>query len=304
MVLVLLVGILSIATTTFLTPMNLINVVRQAVEISIMAIGMTFVIVSAEIDLSIGSIYGVAAMIAATIIRAGVDPTFAFLAAISVGLAIGFLNGFLVTKARMPAFIVTLGFMLFFRSVSFAISDGRSLGAFSEESVRSWVFRMGGNIGPIPIQVIVMAVLFIIAMIVLKKTKFGFETYATGGNKKAALMAGINVNRVKTICFMLSGAMAAIAGMISVAFLRSVPTTAGQGREMDVIAAVILGGAAISGGKGTILGTLLGAIIMSVIRNGMVLLSVPAFWQTGTIGAVIILAVLMHTIISNRSAAR
>ena len=298
MVLIGLIIVLSVVTTTFLSPRNIINVVRQAVEISIMAIGMTFVIVSAEIDLSVGSTYGATAMLAATILKAGTSPTLAFAASIGAGLGIGLLNGCLATKGRMPAFIVTLGGMLFFRSVAFAISGGKSLSAFPAESLGSWVFAMGGNIGPIPIQVIIMAVMYAIAIVIMKKTKFGFEVYATGGNKRAAMLAGINVDRIKTTGFMISGAMSALAGMISIAFLKSVPTTAGQGREMDVIAAVILGGAALSGGRGSALGTLIGALIMSVIRNGMVLLRVPAFWQTGCIGVVIILAVLLDTIIT------
>lgn len=295
MVLAAIVVVLSIASPSFLNPINLINVVRQTVEIGVMAIGMTFVIVSAEIDLSVGSIFGASAMLAALIIKSGVDPALAFLASIGMGCGIGFANGFLSTKARMPAFIVTLGTMQLFRSVAYGISNGQSISAFPEQSLNSWVFQMGGNIGPVPVQVIIMGVMFVIAHVVMTKTKFGFDTYATGGNKRGAMLGGINTDRVKIVCFMLCGALCAFAGMISIAYLKSVPTTAGTGREMDVIAAVILGGAALTGGRGTILGTLIGAIIMSVIKNGMVLLSVPAFWQTGFIGVVIILAVLLDT---------
>lgn len=295
MVLAAIVVVLSIASPSFLNPINLINVVRQTVEIGVMAIGMTFVIVSAEIDLSVGSIFGASAMLAALIIKSGADPTLAFLASIGMGCGIGFANGFLSTKARMPAFIVTLGTMQLFRSVAYGISGGQSISAFPEQSLNSWVFQMGGNIGPIPVQVIIMGVMFVIAHVVMTKTKFGFDTYATGGNKRGAMLGGINTDRVKIVSFMLCGALCAFAGIISIAYLKSVPTTAGTGREMDVIAAVILGGAALTGGRGTILGTLIGAIIMSVIKNGMVLLSVPAFWQTGFIGVVIILAVLLDT---------
>ncbi len=298
MVLIGIIIVLSFASPSFLNPLNIINVVRQTVEIAIMAIGMTFVIVVGEIDLSVGSIFGATAMLAAVILKTGVDPTLAFLASIGLGVGIGFANGFLSTKARMPAFIVTLGTMQLFRSVAYGISEGKSISAFPEETQGSWVFQMGGSVGEVPTQIIVMAVMMIIAIVVLKKTKFGFDTYATGGNKRAAMLGGINTDRVKIICFMLSGFTCAFAGMISIAYLKSVPTTAGEGREMDVIAAVILGGAALSGGRGSILGTLIGAVIMSVIKNGMVLLSVPAFWQSGFIGIVIILAVLLDTWIS------
>ncbi len=304
MVLVAIVVVLSFASDAFLNPTNLINVIRQTVEISIMAIGMTFVIVAAEIDLSVGSIYGATAMFAAMMFRSGLNPTLVFLMTIGMGLGVGFVNGFLSTKARMPAFIVTLGTMQLFRSVAYGISGGQSLSSFPDAAMDSWVFQMGGSIGPIPVQVIVMAGMFIVAHIVMTKTKFGFDIYATGGNKRAAMLGGIGVDRVKIVAFMINGALCAFAGIVGIAYLNSVPTTAGAGREMDVIAAVILGGAALTGGRGTILGTLIGAVIMSVIKNGMVLLSVPAFWQSGFIGIVIILAVLLDTWIMQSNKAK
>lgn len=304
MVLVGIVAVLAIVTPSFIRPQNIINIIRQMTEIGIMAIGMTMVIVCAEIDLSIGSIYGATAMMAALLIKDGISPSLAFIVAIGAGAAIGFINGFLSTKARMPAFIVTLGTMQIFRSVAYAVSGGKSVGAFSKEAQSSWVFGIGGNVGPIPVQIIIMVALYIITYIIMKKTKFGFDVYATGGNKRAAKLAGINTDRTKIISFVIMGVLAAFAGMISIAYLKSVPTTAGSGREMDAIAAVILGGTSMSGGRGTILGTFLGAAIMAVVKNGMVLLSVPAFWQSGFIGIIIIAAVLMDTWISSRNSAR
>lgn len=304
MVLVGIMVVLSIATPSFLKTQNIINIIRQMTEIGIMAIGMTMVIVCAEIDLSIGSIYGATAMVAALLIKDGISPSLAFIVAICAGAAIGFINGFLSTKAKMPAFIVTLGTMQIFRSVAYAISGGRSIGAFSKDAQTSWVFGIGGNAGPIPVQIIVMIVLFVITYIIMKKTKLGFDIYATGGNKRAAKLAGINTDRMKIVSFVIMGVLAAFAGMISIAYLKSVPTTAGAGREMDVIAAVILGGTSMSGGRGTIFGTFLGAAIMAVVKNGMVLLSVPAFWQSGFIGIIIIAAVLMDTWITSKNSVR
>ncbi len=304
MVLLGIIVVLSIAAPSFLRAQNLINIVRQMTEIGIMAIGMTMIIVCAEIDLSIGSIYGATAMMAALLIKDGVSPTLAFIIAIAAGAAIGFINGFLSTKAKMPAFIVTLGTMQIFRSVAYAISGGRSIGAFSKEAQSSWFFGIGSSIGPIPVQVIIMIALYVIAFVIMKKTKVGFDIYATGGNKRAAKLAGINTDRMKIVSFVAMGALAAFAGIISIAYLKSVPTTAGAGREMDVIAAVILGGTSMSGGRGSILGTFLGAAIMAVVRNGMVLLSVPAFWQSGFIGIIIIAAVLMDTWITQRKSVR
>jgi len=298
------VMILSIASPNFLRAQNIINIIRQMTEIGIMAIGMTLVIVSAEIDLSIGSIYGATAMVAALLIKNGLSPTIAFAVALLMGAAIGFINGFLSTKAKMPAFIVTLGTMQIFRSIAYAVSGGKSVGAFSDASQKSWFFDMGKNIGPIPVQVIVMFILYIVTFIMMKKTKIGFDIYATGGNKRAAMLAGIRTDMTKIISFVIMGLLSAFAGMIGIAYLKSVPTTAGAGREMDVIAAVILGGTSMTGGRGTILGTFLGAAIMAVVKNGMVLLSVPAFWQSGFIGIIIIAAVLMDTWITSRNSNR
>jgi ribose/xylose/arabinose/galactoside ABC-type transport system permease subunit len=294
-VLAIIVIALSIVSPIFLKPVNLVNVVRQTVEIGVMAIGMTLLIISGEMDLSVGSIFGATAMLGALMFKNNMNPTLVFILMLAGGAAIGFINGFLVTKAKMPAFIATLGTMQIFRSVAYAISGGMSISVFPEKATNSWVFKMGASVGKVPVQVIIMLILFVVAHIVMSKTKFGFDIYATGGNKRAAKLAGISTDRIKMECFMLTGALCALAGMISIAYLQSVPTTAGSGREMDVIAAVILGGAALSGGRGTILGTFIGAIIMSVVKNGMVLLSVPVFWQSGFIGVIIILAVLLDT---------
>ena len=306
-VLMVLVGIcviLSIASPTFMRAQNIINIIRQMTEIGIMSIGMTLVIVCADIDLSIGSTYGASAMIAALLIKSGTAPGVAFIVSLLIGALIGFINGFLSTKAKMPAFIVTLGTMQIGRSIAYAVSNGKSISAFSDSAVSSWVFKMGNNIGPIPIQIFIMISLYIVAYIMMKKTRFGFEIYATGGNKRAAKLAGINTDRTKIISFIIMGVLAAVAGMISIAYLKSVPTTAGSGREMDVIAAVILGGTSMTGGRGSILGTFLGAAIMAIVKNGMVLLSVPAFWQSGFIGIIIIAAVLMDTFITAKNVSK
>lgn len=294
-VLIVMAAALSIVSPVFLKPVNLVNVIRQTVEIGIMAAGMTFLIIAGEMDLSVGSIFGATAMLSALMFRSDADPTLVFVVSLLAGGAIGFLNGFLVTKAKMPAFIATLGTMQIFRSVAYGISGGESISVFPERVLNSWVFKIGSSVGNVPVQIFVMAALFLVAGVTLAKTRLGFNIYATGGNGRAAKLTGINTDRTKIICFVSTGILCSLAGLISIAYLQSVPTTAGSGREMDVIAAVILGGAALSGGRGTILGTLTGAIIMSVVKNGMVLLSVPVFWQSGFIGVIIILAVLLDT---------
>ena len=182
----------------------------------------------------------------------GMNPTLTFLAAILAGGAIGLINGLLVTKAKIPADSSPRWAPCRFSAASpTEYRTGRVSVYFREEAVNSWVFKMGSSIGKVPVQIFIMLALFIIAGIALAKTQFGFHIYATGGSQKAARLVGINTDRTKIVCFVLTGALCALAGLISIAYLQSVPTTAGDGREMDVIAAVILGGAALSGGRGT-----------------------------------------------------
>ncbi|QGP91269.1 Ribose import permease protein RbsC [Neomoorella glycerini] len=294
LVLVVICLILSVLTSNFREPTNLINVVRQFSEISIMAIGMTFVIISAEIDLSVGSIYGLAAIIAGYLLHNGYAATLAFLLAMLTGVGLGFINGIISTKGKIPSFIVTLSMLQLARGGAYAISHGWPISEFPD--THNWVFFLGQSLGGvIPVQIIIMLLLNLLAFIVLSRTTFGFKVYAVGGNKNAARLAGINVDGIKIASFVLAGAMAALAGIIGLAHLNSVAATAGAGREMDVIAAVIIGGTNLFGGKGTILGTLLGAAIMGVVRNGMVLLGVEAYYQEAFIGVVILIAVLADT---------
>lgn len=286
--------ILSVITPNFKEAANLINVVRQFSEISIMAIGMTFIIICAEIDLSVGSVYGICAIIAAYFLNKGYNSMFAFISSLFAGLIIGYINGFLCTKGRIPAFIVTLATLSLARGGAYGISKGWPISEFPDTN--NWFFGMGSRIGGvIPVQIVIMLMLNLIAAIALSKTTFGYKIYAVGGNKNAAKLVGISVDKVKILSFVVMGGLSALAGMIGLAHLNSVAATAGTGREMDVIAAVIIGGTNLSGGKGTILGTLLGAAIMGVVRNGMVLLGVQAYYQEAFIGLVILIAVLADT---------
>jgi ribose/xylose/arabinose/galactoside ABC-type transport system permease subunit len=286
--------IFSVLSPYFLRPSNLINILKQVTEISIVAIGMTFVIICGEIDLSIGSIYGLCGMIAGKILYARIDPIIAFLSAVIAGMLIGFLNGFLSTKGRIPAFIVTLAMLAIARGAAFGITGGNPVSNFP--NTNNWFFSMGGYIsGIIPIQVIVMIALNVIAYIVLSRSTFGYKIYATGGNKYAAKLGGINTDMVKITAFMILGALSAFSSLIGISYLKTIPATAGTGREMDVIAAVILGGTALFGGRGSILGAFIGAAIMGIVRNGLVLLGVQAFYQEASVGLVILLAVVADT---------
>jgi len=294
LVLIGLCAVFSLLTPRFLQLTNLINIMRQISEISIAAIGMTYVIICAEIDLSVGSVYGLAAMIAANILRLnmGVSPVVpAYLGALAFGALVGLFNGVITTKLRVPAFIVTLSVLSILRGGVFGLSGGYSIAIFPKSAAP--FFFIGNSIGKVfPIQIVVMLVLNVIAALVLSKSTYGFQIYATGGNRKAADLTGINTDRIKMAAFVICGLTAAFSGLVSLAYLQSVHPSAGIGREMDVIAAVILGGTYLYGGRGTILGTFIGAAIIGVVRNGMVLMSVPAYSQEASIGAVILLAVV------------
>ena len=305
LVLVIIMIALSIASPVFLKPVNLVNIVRQTVEIGIMAIGMTYLIIAGELDLSVGSLFATCAMFGGFLFKNQIVPaSIAFLLVLLCGIALGCFNGLLVTRLGIPSFIVTLGTMKIYRSFAYAIGNGQSISQFPESVTNSWVWKMGAKINGIPVQIFIMLILFVIAHIILKKTSYGYKVYATGGNDKAAHLSGINIKNTRLIAFAAMGVLCALAALISTAYLNTVTTTSGEGREMDAIAAVILGGAALSGGRGTILGTFLGAIIMATVKNGMVLLNVPVFWQDGFIGVVVIIAVLIDTLIHRKDEKR
>lgn len=300
-VLVLIIIIMSLATPVFLSKANIVNVIRQSVEIGIMSIGMTFLIINGDMDLSIGSAFAVCAMVGGTIFKNELlPPSVTFVVVLVLGAILGSINGLMVSRVGIPSFIVTLGTMKIYRSIAYAISKGSSVSVFPESATQSWVWKLGAKINGFPAQIFIMIVLFIFAHVVLKKTMYGYKLYATGGNAKAAHLSGINTKNVKLLAFVIQGLCCAVASMISLAYLNSVTTTSGEGREMDAIAAVVLGGAALTGGRGTIIGTFIGVIIMGIVKNGMVLMSVPVFWQDGFIGLVVILAVLTDTVIHRR----
>ena len=300
-VLILIIIAMSIATPVFLSKTNLVNVIRQCVEIGIMSIGMTYLIINGDMDLSIGSSFAVCAMVGGTLFKYEIcPPTVVFLAVIATGIVLGSINGLLVSRVGIPSFIVTLGTMKIYRSIAYAISGGVSVSVFPESATSSWVWMLGTKIGGIPVQIFLMIALFVIAYIVLKKTTYGYKLSATGGHAKAAHLSGINTKNVKLVAFIIQGVCCAVASLISLAYLNSVTTASGEAREMDAIAAVVLGGAALTGGRGTILGSFIGVIIMGIVKNGMVLLKVPVFWQDGFIGLVVILAVFVDTIIHRK----
>lgn len=285
--LVILSVVLTFLSDRFLTVDNLLNVTRQVSINAIISVGMTLVILTGGIDLSVGSILAFSGSITAGLLAGGQALSLAVVLGLIVGAGLGFVNGILITRADIPPFIATLGTMTAARGFTLVYTDGRPITGMDE------VFRFlgGGYIASVPVPVIIMAVIFIAAYIMLTQTKFGRYIYAIGGNEEAARLSGINTKKVLTAVYTLGGLLAGFSGVIMASRLNSAQPTAGIGFELDAIAAVVLGGTSLSGGVGTIAGTLIGAMIIGVLDNGLNLLNVSSFYQQVAKGVVILLAV-------------
>lgn len=290
--LVVLVVAMSLLSGDFLTTQNLLNVGVQAAVTAILAFGVTFVIVSAGIDLSVGSVAALSATVLAwTATSEGVPVWIAVILAIGTGIACGLVSGALVSYGKLPPFIATLAMLSIGRGLSLVISQGSPI-AFPES-----VSVLGDTLGGwLPVPVLVMIVMGLVTALVLGRTYIGRSMYAIGGNEEAARLSGLRVRRQKLVVYALSGLFAAVAGIVLASRLVSAQPQAAQGYELDAIAAVVIGGASLAGGVGKASGTLIGALILAVLRNGLNLLSVSAFWQQVVIGVVIALAVLLDTL--------
>jgi ribose transport system permease protein len=291
-----LIVVLWILTPHFLTVSNLLNVAQQATIIAIIAVGMTFVIITGGIDLSVGSVLAFAGVVMANALQSGLPLPLALLIGLGVGLLCGVINGLLITVGRLPPFIATLGMMSVARGAALMFTEGRPISGFSE-GFRSIAT---GEILRIPAPVVIMIVVYLIAHFVLKRTKLGRYTYAIGGNEEAALLSGINVRLNKTLVYGIAGLLSGLAAILLTARLNSAQPIAGMNYELDAIAATVIGGTSLLGGEGTVSGTLIGALIMAVLRNGLNLLSVSSFFQQVVIGSVIIFAVLIDMALKRR----
>jgi ribose/xylose/arabinose/galactoside ABC-type transport system permease subunit len=291
-VLVVLGTVITILTPYFLTVPNLLNVAQQTVINAIIALGMTFVIISAGIDLSVGSILAFSGVILARGLQAGWNPLLAVVVSLAVGFACGMVNGLLITLGRLPPFIATLGMMSVARGAALLTTNGRPISGFTDGF--RWI--AGGSLLGIPAPVILMIVVYGLAHFALRRTKFGRYVFAIGGNEEAALLSGVPVRFYKIGIYAVGGALAALSGVVLTARLNSAQPIAGINYELDAIAATVIGGTSLMGGEGSVLGTLIGALIMGVLRNGLNLLSVSSFVQQVVIGLVIIAAVLLDTL--------
>ena len=284
-------------TPHFLTVSNLLNVAEQAAIIAIVAVGMTFVIITGGIDLSVGSVLAFAGVVMASTLQAGVPVPVALAVALGTGLCCGLVNGALITVGRLPPFIATLGMMSVARGTALMFTEGRPVSGFSG-GFRSLAT---GELVGIPVSVIIMVGVYVVAHFVLTRTKLGRYTYAIGGNEEAALLSGVNVKLYKAAVYGISGMLSGLAAVILTARLNSAQPIAGMMYELDAIAATVIGGTSLLGGEGTVVGTLIGALIMAVLRNGLNILGVSSFVQQVVIGSVIIAAVLIDMWLKRRA---
>ncbi|MEV3857113.1 substrate-binding domain-containing protein [Streptomyces sp. NPDC050095] len=290
--LIVLVIALSALSGDFLTTDNLLNIGVQAAVTAILAFGVTFVIVAAGIDLSVGSVAALSATVLAwSATQHGVPVVLAVVLAVATGIVAGLVNGFLIAYGKLPPFIATLAMLSVGRGLALVISDGSPI-PFPDS-----VSHLGDTLGGwLPVPVLVMVVMGLVAAVVLGRTYIGRAMYAIGGNEEAARLSGLRVKKQKLVIYALSGLFAAAAGIVLASRLSSAQPQAADGYELDAIAAVVIGGASLAGGTGKASGTLIGALILAVLRNGLNLLSVSAFWQQVVIGVVIALAVLLDTL--------
>ncbi|MCT8977521.1 ribose ABC transporter permease [Clostridium sp. CX1] len=281
--------IISVVTPRFLTVTNVLNVLTQVSVNAIIAVGMSFVILTGGIDLSVGSTLAITGAVAAVMVKADINVVLALMVALVIGGLVGLFNGALVSKGRIQAFIVTLATMTIFRGVTYVYTKGTPVSGLGSD------FMVIGNekIAGIPLPVIIIVIVALAAWYVLNQTRYGRYVYAVGGNEDSARLSGINTDKIKALVYVVSGVTAALSGVVVTSRIGSASPNAGVGFELDAIAAVVLGGTSLSGGEGSVTGTIIGAMIIGVLNNGLNLMNVSPFYQSIVKGLVILLAVML-----------
>lgn len=294
---ILVVGILiALRSPNFLTTRNILNILRQISVYGILAAGMAFVIITGGIDLSVGAVAGLSGAIVAQYITKDILPFYlAVPAALIVGLAVGYLNGFLISRFNIPPFAMTLGVQISLRGACYLVCEGKPIGNLPPYMEK---LGLGSTLG-IPTPIYFLIAVLILSGIILSKTTFGRSVYAVGGNPQAAFHAGINSKRIITMAYCASGLLSAIAGIILTARNASAQPTGGQSFETEAIAACVMGGIAMSGGSGSIIGVFLGALLLGIINNGMNLLYISSYWQM-VIKGLIIIGAILYSILSSK----
>jgi ribose transport system permease protein/inositol transport system permease protein len=299
--LVLLVLVFAALQPNFLHPLNLMNILRQVSISGLIAIGMTFVILTGGIDLSVGSLVALTGLAGAYVAKGGLESRFAvgagaetgnpvilaFLTAVAVGMAAGALQGLAITRLRVPPFVVTLGGLTAWRGAALLLSEGGPISGFGPD----YTWWGQGRVGGVPVPVIIFLVAALVAHVVLRHTRFGLHVYAVGGNTAAADLNGVNTRRVVFLVYVIVGFSCGLASFLLSARLSSAEAVAGLGLELDVISAVVIGGTSLFGGVGGVFGTLVGALLIGVLRNGLVLLNISPFIQQIVIGLILVAAV-------------
>lgn len=272
---------------------NLIDIMDQSVINGLLALGITFAIITGGIDLSVGSTFAIVIVVVGDLLVRGVDPFVAISCGIALGFVLGLFNGFLIAKLKLQPFIATLGTMSAYRGIAYIITGGWPVLNIPDN------FRglLNGRIfGEIPISIFILIAFAVLGHIILKYTKLGTYIYALGGNEEATLLSGVNVNKAKVMAYAFSGVGAALAGMVLLARLGSGEPAAGQTYELNAIAAAAIGGASLAGGKGNMLGTLLGAVLLSALNIGLIVVGVDTFYQYIATGAIIVIAAYFEVI--------
>lgn len=285
--------IIALLNDRFLTVPNLLNILRQTSINAVIAAGMTFVILTGGIDLSVGSTVAFSGAIAASLIAGGFNVFLSILIALSIGALIGLLNGIIISKGKVQPFIATLATMTLIRGATLVFTDGRPISVGFEGPAEMFNFIGSGYFLGIPIPIYLMILVFAIAYYILRQTRLGRYVYSLGDNEEATKLSGINTNKIKTSVYMISGLLAALTGIIITARLSSAQPTAGDGYELDAIAAVVLGGTSLAGGVGSIFGTVIGALIIGILSNALNLMNVSSYYQLMAKGLVILVAVLL-----------
>jgi ribose/xylose/arabinose/galactoside ABC-type transport system permease subunit len=294
--LVALMALITVVEPNFATTNNLYLVSRQIALTAIIALGVFFVILTGGIDLSVGSIVGLSGFLCGLAMAAGLPPLLAVAVGLLTGAAVGAVNGAIVAFVGVTPFIVTLGMLGVARGVVLVIKHGDSV----REIPKSFIDVGNGSVLGISVPVILLIALAVLSHVALKYTPFGRRVYAIGGNEEATALSGINTRNVKFFTYVICGALSAVTGMLFVARFQSAQADAGKGMELDAIAAAVIGGTSLMGGQGSVVGVLIGAVIMGVIRNGLVLMEVSSYWQELIIGSIIVLAAILDIVRSRR----
>lgn len=284
---VLLFIVFSVLTSSFYQPANLLDILLQSSINTMIAVGMTLVVMARGIDLSVGSVVGLTSMIAASLLHQNL--LLGIMAGMLLGVACGLINGVLIAKLKLPDFIVTLGMLSIYRGFALIYTDGKPI--YEIDPTFRAIF--GGELAGIPTPVLLAVALAFLAFLVVRYTALGEQIIAVGGNEEAARLSGINIDRVKIFVYATSGLLASLAGFVLVARIGAAEPIGGTGFELQAIGAAVIGGASLFGGEGNPLGSLIGALTLGALQNGLTLLNVPSFWQFVATGAVVILAVLL-----------